>query len=213
MIFDMDGVLVDSNPAHREAWVRFNRRYGIETTTAMLERMYGKRNDDIVRDYFGDSLTEEELHRRGAEKEELYREMIGERIEQLLVRGLRQFLQKHRGTPMALASNAEPQNVDFLLDRAGLRSFFRVVLDGSQVSRPKPDPEIYLTAADLLHVRPADCIVFEDSYSGVEAALAAGMEVIGIRTTHGNLPGAGICVNNFESEDLESWLATRVNAG
>jgi beta-phosphoglucomutase len=207
MIFDMDGVLVDSNPLHREAWTDFNRRYGLETTPAMLERMYGKRNDAIVRDYFGESLTPEEVERRGAEKEQLYRERIGSGIEKSLVRGLRSFLERHREVPKAVASNAEPQNVQFILDRAGLRPYFKEVLDGSMVSRPKPDPEIYRRASELLGIPPARCVVFEDSYSGVDAAVAAGMRVIGLTTTYGNLPGASICVDNFESGDLELWLA------
>jgi len=212
LIFDMDGVLIDSNPLHREAWTAFNRRYGLETTDAMLERMYGKRNDDIVRDYFGESLSPAEVERRGAEKEELYRQMVGDRVEAALVPGIRSFLQRYTAAPMALASNAEPQNVYFLLDRAGLRNCFRAVLDGSQVSRPKPDPEIYLLASRLLGVAPANCIVFEDSPSGVQAAVTAGMRVIGLLTTYGNLPNARICVDNFRSGDLESWLAAQVVA-
>ena len=212
LIFDMDGVLVDSNPVHRDAWVRFNLRYGVETTAAMLERMYGKRNDDIVRDFFGDGLAPEEVAARGAQKEQLYREMVGSRIEEILVPGLRPFLDRYSGTPMAVASNAEPENVRFVLDRAKLADYFQVVLDGHQVSRPKPDPEVYLRAAELLGVAPSNCIVFEDSHSGVQAARAAGMRVIGLRTTYGNLPGAEICVDNFLSGVLDTWLETQARA-
>lgn len=136
LIFDMDGVLMDSNPAHREAWVAYNRSCGLETTGAMLERMYGRRNDEIVRDYFGEHLSPEEVQARGAAKERLYREMIAGRVEGMLLAGLRPFLEAYRGAPMAVASNAEPENVSFLLDQAGLRPYFRVVLDGHQVSRP-----------------------------------------------------------------------------
>ena len=132
LIFDMDGVMVDSNPVHREAWVAFNRRYGLETTPAMLERMYGKRNDEIIRDYFGDSLGPVEVAQRSRAKEELYREMAGSRIEQMLVPGLRVFLERYRAAPMAVASNAEPENVAFVLDRAGLRPYFRAAVDGRQ---------------------------------------------------------------------------------
>jgi beta-phosphoglucomutase len=205
----MDGVIVDSNPVHRESWALFSRRYGLETTEEMLQRMYGKRNDDIVRDFFGDHLLPEEVAARGRAKEQLYREMVADRIESMLVPGLRQFLETHQGTPMGLASNAEPENVDFLLDRAGLRPFFQVVVDGHQVRRPKPDPEIYLRAAELLAVAPANCIVFEDSPSGVAAAAAAGMRVIGIGTTEGNLSGTHITIDNFLSTDLEPWLRSQ----
>jgi beta-phosphoglucomutase family hydrolase len=206
LIFDMDGVIVDSNPVHREAWVAFNRRYGLETTPAMLERMYGKRNDEIIRDYFGDGLEPEEVAARSRAKEELYREMAGSRIEQMLVPGLRAFLDRYRAAPMAVASNAEPENVAFVLDRAGLRPYFHVVVDGSQAIHPKPHPDIYLRAATLLEVAPANSIVIEDSPTGVAAAKAAGMRVIGLRTTYVNLQGTDWNVDNFTSGDFTSWL-------
>jgi beta-phosphoglucomutase family hydrolase len=212
LIFDMDGVLVNSNPVHRQAWTRFNLRYGVETTSAMLEGMYGKRNDDIVRDFFGDGLTPEEVAARGAAKEKLYRDMIDGRIEEILVPGLRSFLDRHARSPLAVATNAEPENVRFVIDRAGLGGYFRAVVDGHQVRRPKPAPDIYLRAAELLGVPASNCLVFEDSHSGIAAAVAAGMRVIGIRTTYDNLPGAAICVDNFNSGELDSWLAAQTRA-
>lgn len=212
LIFDMDGVLLDSNPAHREAWAAYNLTWGLETTGRMIERMYGRRNDQIIRDFFGPGLTGEEVARRGAEKEKLYREMVGPRLEQMLVPGLRPFLESYRRAPLAVATNAEPENVSFLLDKANLRGFFRVVVDGSQVQRPKPDPEIYLRAAGLLGVAPANAVVFEDSPSGVAAARAAGMRVIGLRTTYESLPGTAISVDNFLNGVLYSWLATQTRA-
>ncbi|MDE3165921.1 MAG: HAD family phosphatase [Acidobacteriota bacterium] len=206
LLFDMDGVLVDSNPLHRLAWEEFNRRYGLETTEAMHQRMYGKRNDEIVADFFGASLPPGEVAARGRGKERLYRELAAPRIEEMLVPGIREFLARYHYLPTAVASNAEPDNVNFILDRAGLREFFHVAVDGHQVERPKPYPDIYLRAADLLGVPPAGCAVFEDSHSGAAAALAAGMRVIGVTTTHVNLPGTSITVDNFLSRELESWL-------
>jgi beta-phosphoglucomutase len=206
-LFDMDGVIADSNPYHRLAWEAFNRRYGLETTEAMQQRMYGKRNDQIVRDFFGAGLADEEVTARGAAKEALYREMIADRVESMLVPGLREFLERYRGTPKAVATNAEPANVDFLLDQTGLRPYFEVVLDGHQVSHPKPHPEIYLLAAELLQTEPAACIVFEDSHSGVEAGRAAGMRVIGVSTTFDNLSGTVLTIDNFKSRTLQEWLA------
>ena len=209
MIFDMDGVLVDSNPAHRQAWEAFNRRYGMETTEAMQQFMYGKRNDEIVRGFFGDDLTAGEVAARGAAKERLYREMVAGKVDGMMPAGLRRFLEAHRSAPMALASNAEPENIAFVLEESGLAKYFRVVVDGHQVERPKPFPDIYLRAAELLGEAPGDCIVFEDSYSGVEAARAAGMRVVGLRTTHGELPGADIAIDDFLSEELEAWLGAQ----
>jgi beta-phosphoglucomutase len=208
----MDGVIADSNPHHRLAWEAFNRRYGLETTEAMHQRMYGKRNDQIVRDFFGAALSNEEVDARGAAKEALYRETIAGQVEAMLVPGIRDFLDRYRGIPKAVASNAEPANVDFLLDESGLRPYFPVVLNGHQVSHPKPDPEIYLLAAELLHVEPAGCIVFEDSYSGVEAGRAAGMKVIGLSTTHDYLPGTQLTVDNFRNGDLYAWLLAEMPA-
>jgi beta-phosphoglucomutase len=213
LIFDMDGVLVDSNPVHREAWVVFNRRFGVETTDSMHERMYGKRNDEIIRDFFGQNLDADEVLLRGADKERLYREMIGGNLESILVPGLRPFLDAYRDVPMAVATNAEPANVDFLLDEAGLRPYFRAVVDGHQVENPKPYPDIYLRAAKLLEIAPANCIVFEDSFSGVAAALAAGMRVIGVSTTHVNLPGVSLTIDNFLNGGLTSWLAAQNRLG
>ncbi len=212
MIFDMDGVLINSNPLHREAWTAFNRRFGVETTEEMLHAMYGKRNDQIVRGFFGECLPPAEVAARGAAKEELYREMIGGRLEELLVPGLRDFLERYKAIPKAVATNAEPANVDFLLDRAGIRRYFQIVIDGHQVIHPKPHPEIYLRAAEELGSPPGNCIVLEDSYSGVEAARAAGMRVIGLRTTHDNLPGTVIDVDNFVSGELAEWLTAQERA-
>jgi beta-phosphoglucomutase family hydrolase len=212
LIFDMDGVIVDSNPVHREAWAAFNRRYGVETTDAMLERMCGRRNDQIVRDFFGGGLPAGEVAARGAAKEELYREMMASRMEEMLVPGLRPFLDLYRGAPMAVATNAEPENVDFVLDRAGLRPYFRAVVDGHQAIHPKPHPEIYQRAAALLQIAPANCIVLEDSHTGIAAARAAGMRVIGLRTTHGNLPDTDITADNFLTGSLTSWLKAQKRA-
>jgi beta-phosphoglucomutase family hydrolase len=212
LIFDMDGVIIDSNPMHRESWVAFNRRYGLETTEEMQQFMYGKRNDQIVRGFYGDGITAEEVEERGRAKERLYREMIAGRTETMLVPGLRAFLERHRDLPMGVGSNAEPRNVAFVLEEAGLRRYFRAVVDGHQVRHPKPHPEIYLRVAELLETEPANCIVFEDSHSGVAAAAAAGMRVIGLRTTEVNLPGTVFTTDNFLSGELELWLQAQMRS-
>lgn len=212
LIFDMDGVIVDSNPLHREAWVAYNLRQGLHTSDAMLEGMYGRRNDQIVRDFFGHHLADDEVFAHGAAKEVLYRQLAGERIEEMLVPGIREFLDLYRDSPLAVASNAEPENVTFILDRTGLRKYFRVVIDGSQVTHPKPDPEIFQKAAEKLNLPAENCIVVEDSYAGVAAARAAKMRVVGILTTHVNLPGTDITADNFLNGSLASWLRARKRA-
>jgi beta-phosphoglucomutase len=209
LILDMDGVIIDSNRWHRLAWAEYNRRHGIETDEAMQQRMYGKRNDDIVRDFFGAHLPDEEVYAHGAAKEQLYREMIRPALNESLVPGVREFLKRHRGEPVGMATNAEPENVEFLMDEAQLRPYFRVAVDGHQVPNPKPHPDIYLRAAELLDVPLRDCVVFEDSLPGIEAARAAGMAVVGITTTHRELPGVDLEIRDFNSEDLEPWLRNR----
>lgn len=209
LIFDMDGVLVHSNPVHREAWVMFNYRYGMETTEAMHQRMYGKRTDEIIRDFYGSGLPSDEVLTRGAAKEALYREMIGPELDRHLVPGVRRLLESLNGTPVGLASNAESANIDFVLDSAKLRPFFRVVVNGYEVSKPKPHPEIYLRVASELGVAPHNCVIFEDSYSGMTAAKAAGARAVGIRTTHSKFPDADFESADFLDEDLLKWLRSQ----
>lgn len=209
-LFDMDGVIVDSNHWHRESWAEYNRRHGIETTEVMQQRMYGKRNDMIVRDFFGPHLTEAEIFAHGAAKEALYREMLAPHLEATLVPGLVPFLERHPNMPMAVATNAERPNVEFVLREADLDRFFPVAVDGQQVKNPKPHPDVYLRAAELLGVAPANCIVFEDSYGGVAAGLAAGMRVIGVTTTYAELPGASLLVTDFNDPSLEAWLTAAI---
>lgn len=205
LVFDMDGVLIHSNPMHVRAWEIFNRRYGLETTPSMLDQMYGMRNKELLREFFP-GLAPEEVAVRGAAKETLYRQMVAGRIEEMLVPGVRPFLEAHRSHPMAVASNAEPENVSFVLDQGRLRDYFRVIVDGLQVRHPKPNPEIYQRTAELLGIPPKDCVVFEDSLLGVQAARAAGSRVVGLLTTHEDLPGADLKIDNFASGNLCEWL-------
>jgi beta-phosphoglucomutase family hydrolase len=210
MVLDMDGVIVDSNPLHVQVWTAYNRRFGIDAGGSLAERMYGRRNDEIVRDFFGAHLSAEEIAAHGSAKESLYREMLEPVFAEALVPGVEAFLRRHAGAPIALATNAEPANVDFVLNRGGLRAYFRAIVDGHQVSRPKPDPEIYLRAAELLSTAPKNCIVFEDSYQGLQAAHAAGARIVGMRTTHTELPGANLAIDNFLSPTLELWLRAQM---
>ncbi len=212
LIFDMDGVIIDSNPCHRIAWAEYMRRQGVEMTEAMQLRMYGKRNDEIVRDFFGDRLSDPEVFAHGAAKEALYREMIEPHMEESLVPGIREFLARHRNSDVAVATNAEPANVDFILDHSGLRHFFQVIVDGHQVINPKPHPEIYLLVAQGLQVPPEDCVVFEDSHTGVKSGLAAGMRVVGVGTTHDDLNGISLLIRDFNDPALESWLSLQGNS-
>ncbi len=207
MIFDLDGVIVDSMPLHTEAWRAYLLKCGIAECEDIQGSMHGRRNDDIVRHFFGMQLTAGEVFGHGAAKEELFREMTGTGLLAHIVPGVAEFLERHGDVPKAVASNAEPKNIDFVLDGADFRRHFRAVVDGMQVEHPKPFPDVYLKAAALLGIAPENCIVFEDSPAGVQAARAAGARVVAVET-HEPLENVDLRVRDFNAPELEPWLAT-----
>ncbi len=201
----MDGVIVDSMPFHVRAWEVYLERQGRDAST-LNSRMHGKHNDELLRDVFGSELNAEEIQRMGSEKEALYRDLIEGELEASLVPGVRQFLTRNLLMPKAVASNAEAANVDFVLDRAELASFFRFALNGQMVKYGKPHPEIYLKASELLQIAPKDCIVFEDSQTGIDAAVAAGMRVVAINSHRTTLIGQAVEADHFLDIRLQEWL-------
>ena len=202
----MDGVIVDSTATHTEAWRRYLDNHGIDIPD-LEQRMLGKHNDDIVRDFFsGFELSDEMVYMHGSQKEELYRDMIKPDLDNRLVPGISDFLERHRDLPIGLATNAEPANVEFVLTSAGIRHYFRAIVNGHDVPRPKPAPDIYLRVAELLDVNAAQCVVFEDSATGVEAARAAGMRVVGVTTTIRQFQNVDLAISHFLDPELEQWL-------
>lgn len=208
-IFDVDGVLIHSTPLHTESWRVYLDGLGLPAAEDLEHQMFGKRNSELVRDLIGADLSESEIFEHGAAKERLFREMMNVRIREFEVPGLADFLRNNRGVPKAVASNAEPANITFVLDNLGLRQYFPVIVDGHQVERPKPFPDIYLEAARQLKTGPKDCIVFEDSPTGITAAKAAGMTVVGVETTLTNLENVDFRIADFLDTRLESWLSSR----
>ncbi|MDX2269535.1 MAG: HAD family phosphatase [Bryobacter sp.] len=205
-IFDMDGVIVDSMPFHIRAWELYLEDKGIDP--ALLNRhMHGKHNDELIREFFGADLPASAVRLMGEEKEAVYRRLIQPELEGALVPGIRQVLSLQPQERKAVASNAEPRNVQFVLDEAGLGQHFGAVLDGYQVERGKPDPEIYLKAAQALNVEAQRCLVFEDSQTGINAALAAGMTVVAVNTHRAALAGMALEISHFEDDRLPAWLA------
>jgi HAD superfamily hydrolase (TIGR01509 family) len=204
----MDGVIIDSTPMHNRAWEVYLERCGRDSTQVQ-KRMHGLRNDDIVRDFFGKDLREDEIREHGAAKERLYREMMAPVLERNLIPGVRGMLEELHPAPMAVASNAEPANIDFVLDGAGIRDKFLTVVDGHFVERPKPDPEIYLKAAEFIGVKPENCVIFEDSIPGVRAAVASGARVVALTTTLPRFEGAHVHVKDFLDPHLTEWLRSQ----
>lgn len=213
MIFDLDGVLIHSMPLHIRAWERYLESFGM-TCRDMERRMHGKRNSELVRELFGSGLAGDVVFEHGAAKERLFRQMLLESdLSACRVPGLTEFLERHKDVPKAIGSNAEPANIDFVVDQFGLRPYFQVIVNGQQVERPKPFPDIYLKAAEQLGFDPRDCIVFEDSPTGVEAARAAGMRVVGVETTPTEFQAVDLAVQNFLDLNLEEWLrAQRISS-
>jgi HAD superfamily hydrolase (TIGR01509 family) len=204
-LFDLDGVIIDSMPMHIVAWREYLDRHGLDSD-GIADRMHGKRNDEIVANYWGTGITAEENFRHGAAKEALFREMMDPVFDQYLVPGVREFLAAYGEIPKAVATNAESANAEFVLAKGKLKGYFQAIVDGMQVQRPKPFPDIYLRAAELIGVAPEHCIVFEDSPTGVRAAKAAGARVIGIATHAEELEGVEFMVRDFGDAALSEWL-------
>jgi beta-phosphoglucomutase family hydrolase len=185
VIFDMDGVIVDTNPHHRLAWRQYYQRYGKTLSDEdFLRHVSGKHNTDIIAHLFaGQTLTADEVLQLGNEKEALFRELY--RPHLVPVAGLTAFLKalKTAGILTAVATSAPVENLDFVIDALKLRPYFDALLNESMVSRPKPDPEIYQQAMAKLGVEPGESVVFEDSMTGIQAARASGATVVGVATT------------------------------
>jgi beta-phosphoglucomutase len=212
MIFDLDGVLVHSMPLHTLAWERYLEGLGL-TIEDLERRMHGKRNPELVREFLGADVSEELAFEHGAAKERLFREMLTDGdLAQYRIPGLIEFLERHRDVPKAIGSNAEPENIDFVLEKFGLRKYFQVAVNGMEVERPKPFPDIYLKAAEHLGVQAGNCIVFEDSPTGAQAGIDAGMRVVGVETTPTVFTGIDLQIKNFADPTLETWLREQLKA-
>ncbi len=205
----MDGVLVESTSIHVQAWEIYLRRHGINPA-GIMEKMHGKRNDQIVSHIWGNGISPAEAVRHGADKEQLYRDMMAPVFEQQIVGGVREFIAAAAaaGVPCAVATNAERLNVDFVLDRLGVRPAFGAIVDGDQINNPKPHPEVFLTAAQRLGVAPANCVIFEDSPGGMAAALASGAHLAALLTTLAEAPVAEIAIADFRDPRLLPWLSS-----
>lgn len=199
VIFDMDGVIVDTNPFHKTSLKQFCEKYGYRLSDdELINRIYGRTNNDWIRNIFGE-LTKEKILELGEEKEEMFRTLYKDHIQAL--NGLEEFLKKLKAEniPVAIGTSAPRSNVDFILEHTGLEKYFDAILDQSHVENGKPNPEIYLKAAAALGFDPAKCIVFEDSLSGVEAGQRAGCKVVGVTTTHSpeELSHTDFIINDF----------------
>jgi len=183
VIFDMDGVLILSAPAHWAAWRDIAWAHGLELTREAFFGTNGMANPDIVRTLWGE-VDDGVIQRIATAKEHAFRSHIARQVP--LAPGCVDVLRALRGTgiPVALGSSAPAANVDHVLDHGGIRSWFDAVVHCDMVARGKPAPDIFLAAAQLLGLPPGRCLVVEDAPNGVKAGIAAGMQVLGISSNH-----------------------------
>lgn len=210
IIFDMDGVLVDSNPFHLRKWMDLFQAHGMPYKPEELPKMVlGPPNEVIFRRYMGADLTQEQLADLSEELEANFRREIGPHARAFP--GVRRFIEEchAQGIAMAVASAAIAKNVTFLVSTLGLRDYFREVLTANEITHPKPDPEIYMKTAAKLGVSPSTCAVFEDSFVGIEAAKCAGMKCVAVATTFAaeelrRDTRADLVVPSFEAVSLQT---------
>ncbi|MFQ5430162.1 MAG: HAD family hydrolase [Phycisphaerae bacterium] len=182
VIFDMDGVLVDSYAAHFESWRRLAEEIGRTMTEARFAATFGRTSRDIIRELFG--IDDPAAARRCDDrKEALYREIIAADFPAMpgataLVRSLHA-----AGIRLAVGSSGPPENVALACDRLGIEPCLDAIVTGADVTRGKPDPQVFQLAAERLTLPPGSCIVIEDAPAGVEAARRAGMRCVALAGT------------------------------
>lgn len=210
-IFDMDGTLIDNTPYHFKSWQALFKKYGkgeLSRETYYSEISGVPLFETIIR-IFGAEHDETGLKKLLAEKEELYRQLYAPFVSP--VAGLLNFLAglKNAGIKMAMATSATVDDIDFILNKIPIRADFDEIVNSSMVSRPKPHPQIFLKAAEMLNTPPEQCVVFEDSLAGIKAAKAAGMKVVAITTGHpaGELQPVDLVINDYTDLNVQALAA------
>lgn len=184
-LFDLDGVVVDSNKLHVASWKEVARRHGFDCPDPDHIGKCGLRTGAVIRDLLRWPVSREEAASIGFEKEEIYRAWIRQDGIRAIP-GVLDFLAEARrlDIPCAVGSSAPRENVDLCLDALQLRAAFAATVSGADVERGKPAPDIFLKAAEKIGAAPESCLVFEDAPAGIAAAHAAGMRAVALQTSH-----------------------------
>ena len=183
-IFDMDGVLVDTYHAHFESWLAMAEPEGLTFTVAEFAPTFGRTSREIIAHFWGDGrYNDREIAELDDRKEAAFREIIAADFPAMPGVGELLGALHQRGFRLALGSSGPPENIDLVLDRLDARKLFDAIVTGMDVTRGKPDPQVFLIAAERLGVPPERCAVVEDAPAGVAAANAAGMLSIGLAST------------------------------
>ena len=186
-IFDWDGVIIDSHAQHEESWRLLFAELGKPMPQEFFKKTFGMRNQQIIPVWF-DFLNVADLAevaRVGDRKEELYREILRrDGIEPLP--GVVDLLRELQvcGIPASVGSSTPRLNIETIMAMTGLGEFFQAITSAEDVTVGKPDPQVFLKAAEKIQREPGLCIVFEDAYVGIEAGKRAGMKVVAVATTH-----------------------------
>ena len=206
IIWDLDGVIVDSAPYHFKAWREFTAAKGKVFTHEDFRKAFGMRNEDILVYIFGEKLKRGLLRTWSDEKEERFRQLIQGKVKPFpgvfkLIRNLHAMDYKQ-----AVASSTSLKNIHLILNALTNLAFFHAIISGEEVERGKPDPEVFLRAAKGMSLAPARCLVIEDAPAGIAAAKKAGMKAIGITNTvpEGKLSSADRVVRSLEEVDLKT---------
>jgi beta-phosphoglucomutase len=204
----MDGTLIDSEEFHWISWRDAMADEGIAITRAQFLSSFGQRNDSIIPRWLGDAATPERIERISGAKEVLYRRLVRERGISALPGAAEWVRRLHeQGWLQAIASAAPRSNIEVVLEALGAAHRFQEIVAAEDVSKGKPDPEVYLVAALRLEVAADRCVVVEDAPAGVEGARSAGMRTIGV-SRNGRYLGADVVVRSLDLLDANvfDWL-------
>jgi beta-phosphoglucomutase len=182
-IFDLDGVIVDTAKYHYLAWKRLANDLGFDFTKTDNERLKGvsrTRSLEILLEIGELTLDDEAKAQLAEKKNSWYVDDISRMSASEILAGAAEYLQYLRAKDVKIALGSASKNAPLILERIGISSLFDAIIDGNKVSKAKPDPEVFLRAAEELDILPEECVVFEDAEAGIEAALLAGMGAVGI---------------------------------
>ncbi len=210
-IFDLDGVLVDTAKYHYLAWRELAQCLGFEFTPQQGETTKGvsrMASLDIVLRAGGmeHRFTDEQKQELAARKNRRYLEYVHRMTSEEVLPGVLPLLAGLRAHGMKLILGSASKNACAIIDRCGLRPYFDCIIDGNQVSKAKPDPEVFAKGAEMLHVPPSECVVFEDAAAGIEAATRAGMRSVGVGDNP-SLGKASLQISSFEGFTFEDLLS------
>lgn len=208
-IFDLDGVIVDTAVYHYKAWKRLANELGFDFTEEDNEKLKGVsrvRSLELILQWGGVTKTDAEKEELANRKNEWYVEMISHMTPAEILPGAKEFLETCRAAGLKTALGSASKNSMTILNKISLASLFDAIIDGNHVSKPKPDPEVFLKGAEAVGVAPANCVVFEDAIAGIEAALNGGMKAIGIGSPQ-VLTKADLVVSGLDKMNLEKLNA------